>query len=115
MRALAKTNTKAAGVFVFGMLTRQILSVLGSGSGLDARQVTRGYIMDYCNNMRDIFIGLHNGPKFCPDCEQWLSANRRSYLVPLVSSAKQLLSQRRDANALIGKRMRLRDEVTIER
>jgi hypothetical protein len=107
MRILA-TKRGVSHAPVFGMIVRQILSVLGSGSRLEAHQVTRGCIMDYCNEMRDINLGLRNGPQFCPHCERLLAAIGHSHLAGLAMSAKRLLSQRKDE--LIGKRMQLRDD-----
>jgi hypothetical protein len=93
---------------VFRMLARQIISVLGSGSRLVSHPVTRGCIMDYCNQMRDIDLGLRNGPKFCPHCERALRAKDHLYVAQLASSARHLFSQQKDE--IIGRRMDLRDE-----
>jgi hypothetical protein len=90
------------------MVVRQILSVLGSACRLQSHKVTRGCIMDYCNEMSDIQFSLRNGPLFCPHCQHELEGDNNSYLKLLATDAKRLLSNRKDVR--IGKRMELRDE-----
>ena len=51
--------------YVFQAILLNILNAQAQGEGLPTHDDTRGCILDFCNHMPDILVGLENGPKFC--------------------------------------------------
>jgi predicted Zn-dependent protease len=59
----------------FSAIVSNIFFSIGFDAGLDDHgDETRGCIMDYCNYMPDIELGLEIGPTFCPECTRTLSS-----------------------------------------
>jgi hypothetical protein len=96
---------------IFGMISQQILYALGFTGGLSSHDVTRACIMDYCNHMPDIQIGLKVGPRYCPHCEEILST-AGEHLILLASEAKRILSPSGDSR--VARRMKLREQDSKE-
>ncbi len=93
---------------IFGMIIQQFLYALGFTGGLSSYDVTRACIMDYCDHMPDIQLGLKVGPKYCARCEKILRRSGADHLTALASEARRILTPRE--NLRVAKRMKLREE-----
>ncbi len=58
----------------FRAIVSNILFSIGTDAGLDAHDETRGCIMDFCDVMSDIEVGLTQGLQFCRSCTQILNS-----------------------------------------
>jgi TIR domain-containing protein len=109
MRVLAdESDTQLKNIPVFAMVVQQLLFVLGIAADLQSHDVSRACIMDYCDNMSDIKLGLKVGPKFCPKCEKILRAHKYNHLSQLSAAALEFLSPKKDRE--VAKRMESRGE-----
>lgn len=108
-RRLAKTDgSNFQKAPLFSMIVQQILYTLSFGEGLESHKITRWCVMDYCNHMPDILLGLKHGPKYCPGCENYLLQNGGKHLLALASSAQAFLSRKGDQR--VARRMELREK-----
>lgn len=74
---------------LFRAVISNILFSLGVDAGLeDHDDEIRGCIMDFCENMPDIEIGLKDGPKFCTDCHDFLKDTKAVFLLTLAKVAR---------------------------
>jgi len=94
IRLLADEDLDDKSVSKYALIVLNILSVL-SKSVLSSHEVSRGCILDYCNIMPEIVVGLKFGPNFCPECEKIVRASKATYLLELARVAKDKLSQKR--------------------
>lgn len=70
--------------YVFQAILSNILSAQAQGAGLLTHDDTRGCILDFCNYMPDILVGLENGPKFCSQDILNVKQLNKHYLLELV-------------------------------
>lgn len=109
MRSLVEAdNVDLQQTPIFGMIIQQFLYALGFTGALSSHGVTRACIMDYCNHMPDIQLGLKVGPKYCAQCEKILRRSAAEHLAALASEAKRILSP--GENFRVARRMKLREE-----
>ena len=72
---LAYQSAESAEPRLFSAIVSNILFSVGVDVGLeDHGKDTRGCIMDFCEFMPDIEVGLTHGPGFCDDCRSLLKA-----------------------------------------
>ncbi|HEX8114176.1 MAG TPA: TIR domain-containing protein [Kofleriaceae bacterium] len=77
------------GPVLFRAVISNILYSLGVDSGLDDHHdETRGCVMDFCNYMPDIVVGLREGPRFCAACASTLGRGTGRDLVRLADRAR---------------------------
>jgi len=73
--------------FMFKAIVSNIIFSLAVDSGLiDHRYETKGCIMDFCDTMDDIHVGLENGPRFCSSCIPTIQKKQKSFLLALVKT-----------------------------
>lgn len=83
LRKLYSKNNSSS--LMFKAIISNILFSLGIDAGLkDHGQATKGCIMDFCDDMDDIVIGLENGPRFCSVCLSRIKKNKQGFLLTLV-------------------------------
>jgi hypothetical protein len=108
MRQLAKESHKElTRVPFFSMVVQQLLYALGIASGLKSHNLSRTCIMDYCDEMSDIILGLRVGPRYCPVCTKVLGSRNRNHLMELSAASKVLLTAAK--NQQVATRMQLRE------
>ena len=71
--------------YVFQGILSNILNAQAQGEGLATHDDTRGCILDFCNNMPDILVGLENGPKFCPEDTLNVKRLKKDFLFELAN------------------------------
>ena len=79
---------------IFSVLAVNILHRLGKGAGLKRHEGTRGCVMDFCNNMEDIKVGVQKGILFCDECSRKL--NQTQY--PFLSELARLIPDSEEEN-----------------
>lgn len=98
-----------ASVF-FRAILSNILFSIGVDCGLeDHGGDIRGFIMDFCDYMPDIEIGLRNGPRFCEGCANRLKGNNHEDLVRLAEALLEV-PDLSSADAIVSESIFLRGE-----
>ena len=69
--------------FVFQVILSNILSAVALDEDLLTHDDTRGCILDFCDNMRDIVKGIENGFAFCAEHSTQIRKQKKDYLFEL--------------------------------
>jgi hypothetical protein len=75
--------------FVFQAILLNILNAQAQRAGLDTHVETRGCILDFCDNMPDILVGLERGPTFCEADSRRIQLLGAQYLFDLAAVVQE--------------------------
>ncbi len=86
-RILFKDSTSYTNIYNF--IVTMLINSLSQSEDFETHKVSRGCIMDFCNNMTDVVQVINNGPDFCDKHKKQIRDNNKSYLFDLLNAFKQ--------------------------
>jgi len=95
-RLLFKTSPQNK-KFVFQVILSNILSAVALDEDLQTHEDTRGCILDFCNNMRDIIKGIKNGFAFCAEHSSQIRKQKKDYLFELAKIVSRTTPAKKNA------------------